>query len=338
MAKYYSSTFGKISGKHGSAVAVIRKDGSTYLRLHVPASNPKTEKQQAHRAKFALTSKSLVPFNPIFKQTIGITNGISSARSYAFKNAIVGEYPNQSMDYEKLMFSFGALEKLHDPSFAINEGFMNVSWNFREMYNCHGDDSVSVIIFNKDLRQTIHMEDVALRSDRGIKIDIYDSWVDCQLCVWAYVRGGDKISDSVFVKKYNEENDGHSPDYEIPDQIINNVQFDNELIPHHHKINNNHIVSPIQSFVNKIVVSFMMLIYSVLGQLKQVFTTTISNSVTNALIYRPLSAVEYMRGSDIERVPKLNLRTTWRCRTIIDVLRANYNNMYSPVPISVMRC
>ena len=90
MAKYYSSTFGKISGKHGTAVAVIRKDGSTYLRLHVPSSNPRTEKQQAHRAKFALTSKSLVPFNPIFKQTIGITNGISSARSYAFKNSIVG--------------------------------------------------------------------------------------------------------------------------------------------------------------------------------------------------------------------------------------------------------
>ena len=199
MAKFYSSTFGAISGKHGTAVAVTRKDGLTYLRLHVPASNPRTEKQQAHRAKFALTSKALVPFNPIFKDTIGITNGISVARSHAFKNAIVGDYPNLSVDYEKIMFSFGPLEKLHNASVTRKDNVATLNWDFKEMYNCHAGDSVSIVVFNKDTKQVLHIKDIALRLDKSTKIEIHKAWADSELYFWAYVRGGDKISDSVFV-------------------------------------------------------------------------------------------------------------------------------------------
>lgn len=199
MAKYYSSTFGKISGKHGNAVAVIRKDGTTYLRLHVPASNPRTDKQQAHRAKFALSSRSLVPFNPIFKDTIGVTNGISTARSHTFNNAIVGEYPNFYVDYEKLMFSFGPLQKLHSASHTRKDGVVTINWECNEMYNCKKDDSVSLVVFNKESNQAIHIKDVGHRCDEIVSIDVCDEWASCDLLIWAYVMSGDKISDSQFV-------------------------------------------------------------------------------------------------------------------------------------------
>lgn len=194
--------YGKISGKHGTAVAVIMKNGTTYLREYVKPSNPRTDKQQAHRAKFALSSKALVPFNPIFKETIGITNGISIARSHAFNNAIVGEYPSFSVDYENLMFSFGTLEKLQSTSFAINEGVMTIKWSFNKMYNCHSDDSVNLVLFNKDTNQAIHIKDVASRLDKEVKIDIPEVWHEADLYMWAYVTHGDEISDSVFVDKY----------------------------------------------------------------------------------------------------------------------------------------
>ena len=228
MAKYYSSTFGKISGKHGSAVAVTRKDGVTYLRIHVKSSNPRTEKQQAHRAKFALSSKALVPFNPIFKARIGVTNGISIARSHAFKNAIVGEYPNYSMDYEKLMFSFGSLEKLHNASVAINEGVATLNWEFEEMYNCYADDRVSIVIFNKDANQALNIDDVAMRSDKQTKIDIHESWADSDLYFWAYVMNGDKISDSVFVAKCVEEYMIDTPD-DINDNKEDEILYQNDI-------------------------------------------------------------------------------------------------------------
>ena len=228
MAKYYSSTFGKISGKHGSAVAVTRKDGTTYIRIYAKSSNPRTEKQQAHRAKFALSSKALVPFNPIFKARIGVTNGISIARSHAFKNAIVGEYPNYSMDYEKLMFSFGPLEKLHNTSVTVNEGVATLNWDFEEMYNCNADDRVSIVIFNKDANRALNIDDVALRYDKQAKIDIHDSWADSDLYFWAYVMNGDKISDSVFVDKCVEEDMIDTPN-EINDNKEDEISYQNDI-------------------------------------------------------------------------------------------------------------
>ena len=199
MAKIHSSIFGSISGKHGSAVAVTRRDGISYIRMHVIPHNPRTDKQQAHRSKIGLVSKSLAPFNPIFKHTMGATNGISIARSHAFKHAIVNEYPKFSIDYKKLMFSFGTLHKLQNATTSFHNGVVSLNWDFKKMYNCHGNDSVSIVVFNKDTNQVLHIEDIALRKKKQAKIDIHKSWVNDELYFWAYVRNGKKISDSVAV-------------------------------------------------------------------------------------------------------------------------------------------
>ena len=199
MAKIHSSIFGSISGKHGSAVAVTRRDGISYIRMHVIPHNPRTDKQQAHRSKIGLVSKSLAPFNPIFKHTMGATNGISIARSHAFKNAIMDEYPNFSIDYKKLMFSFGTLQKLQNATTSFHNGIVSINWDFKKKHNSHGNDSVSIIVFNKDANKVLHIEDIALRKKKQAKIDIHESWADSELYFWAYVRRGDKVSDSVFV-------------------------------------------------------------------------------------------------------------------------------------------
>ena len=234
MAKLHSTTFGAISGKHGTAVAVTRKDGTSYLRVHVKAHNPRTDKQQAHRAKFALTSKALAPFNSIFKHTMGVTNGISIARS---KNAIVNEYPNFSIDYKKIMFSFGTLEKLQNASTTSDNGVVSINWDFKKMYNCHGNDSVSLVVFNKDTNQALHIENIASRKDRQTKINIQESWTNSEIYFWAYVRRGDKISDSVAVGANQ-----HSPN--ITNQHSSNVtnQHSSNVMNNHDYNNSNNVL------------------------------------------------------------------------------------------------
>lgn len=155
MAKINSTTFGKISGKIGNVVAVVRKDGVNYIKeYNGNPHNPRTDKQQAHRYKLGHTAKALAPFNSLFKELLGSTNGISVARSYAFRNAITGEYPNYSIDYEKLMFTFGKLQKLDNASIIISDRTITLNWSFDENFN-FGDDTVSLIVFNKDTEQTI---------------------------------------------------------------------------------------------------------------------------------------------------------------------------------------
>lgn len=312
MAKYYSSTFGKISGRHGNAVAVVRKDGSTYLRLYAKSANPRTEKQQAHRAKFALTSKSLVPFNPIFKKTIGVTNGISTARSYAFKNAIVGEYPSLSVDYSKLMFSFGTLEKLHDASVAINDTVMTVSWGFKKMYNCHSNDSVSIVVFNKETNKSLHIEDIAMRSERAAKIEINDSWANANIYVWAYVTQGDKRSDSVFV-------DNNSIDNEAIQDVNNELAHEGELI---------------QSSINKALKNIIMMICNILCLLKQPLISPNIQSQASSLIYKPLSDLIHISNTYNDSVLSPNLKST--CRKIFEGLYGKYQKIFIQIPIMTM--
>ena len=327
MAKFYSSTFGAISGKHGNAVAVTRKDGTTYIRIYTKPSNPRTDKQQAHRAKFALSSKALVPFNPIFKETIGITNGISTARSYAFRNAIVGEYPNLSVDYEKLMFSFGALEKLHNASATCNDGVVTINWDFQKMYNCHGDDNVNLVVYNKDSNQAIHIKDVAQRSDKVNKIDVQDSWADSELYFWAYVTSDDNISDSVFVGRCNpydiaagsyEEDaedvvDAHATTSE-PDSIDEYAKYDLEA--------------------NGAIMSIVLMICNLISLFKQIVLGSNIKYTVNALICSAIDRVGRIDNTDYESVLSANL-LCYR-RDIFGKMCGKYQNIFTPIGVPIV--
>ena len=62
MAKFNSTTFGTISGRHGSAVAATQKNGTSYLRVFRAPSDPKTAKQVNQRAKFGFANQAVRPF------------------------------------------------------------------------------------------------------------------------------------------------------------------------------------------------------------------------------------------------------------------------------------
>ena len=90
MSKFISSTFGLISGRHGTAVAMISKStGKNYLRIHFVPSDPKTAKQLAQRAKFGFVTSEMNCFHNLFKITFGGNQGVSHGLSLAFK-AVTG--------------------------------------------------------------------------------------------------------------------------------------------------------------------------------------------------------------------------------------------------------
>ena len=332
MAKFYSSTFGEISGKHGNAVAVTRKDGTTYIRIYAKPSNPRTDKQQAHRAKFALSSRALVPFNPIFKDTIGVTNGISAARSHTFKNAIVGEYPNFSIDYEKIMFSFGPLAKLHNSSVKSNDGVVSINWDFDKMYNCHSDDSVNLVVFNKESNQALHIKDVALRADTLTNISIQDSWADSELHLWAYLTNGDKISDSVFVGKCRPSDIiQDSPEVDLIQDY--EMQIDNnEPDTSTEELKSNYSFAHFNAY--EAIISILMMVYNLLGLFKQAVVGSNIKDYVKVLECRLFGVMEYVGNIDKEREYNHGLKSNKR--SIFEVLYERYQHMSIPIPIPII--
>ena len=332
MAKYYSSTFGQISGKHGSAVAVTRKDGTTYIRIYAKPSNPRTDKQQAHRAKFALSSRALVPFNPIFKETIGITNGISSARSYAFKNAIVGKHPSLSVDYEKLMFSFGALEKLHNASISYIDGVATINWDFDKMYNCHSDDIVNIVAFNKDGNQAFHIKEVALRSDKISKIHVRDSWIGSEIYFWAYVTNNDKISDSVFVGKCRPSEIIANKADEVAEQdcASYNAGIESDIPAEDRMCGASSYIG-----TNDIVVSFIMMLCNLLSLFRQAVIGKDSQYFEEPLIHNVACMVERVHSIANESVLAYGLRLNRR--NVFKDLPTKCKNIFASIPIPLQQ-
>jgi len=205
MAKFISTTFGSISGKHGTAVAVTTKDGKTYLRLHRVPTNPNSEKQQIQRAKFGFSNKVLNPFNSLFRETFGFSKGANMGRSYAFRNAIVGEFPEFSLDYEKLKFSFGNVNQALNISIDVTDTTAELNWDFVEAVNSKADDSLNLIFFNEETQLSLHCKDVAMRAELHTEYQLPDAWKDSAVYCWVYFRSqsssGFSSSESQFVAK-----------------------------------------------------------------------------------------------------------------------------------------
>ena len=204
MAKIYNSIFGIISGKHGNAVAVVAANGTNYIRIHNPKrKDAKTEKQIAQRAKFSFSATALLPFNNLFKETMGGSNGLSAGRKYAFRNAIAGEYPNFSVDYDKLMLSFGTVDNPANITTDSSEDGYILSWDFVEGLNSRANDKINVIIYNEKTRLIIHKKELANRSDLSVDFEIPAEWAGTDVHIWAYLTQGNSSSNSILVDSFS---------------------------------------------------------------------------------------------------------------------------------------
>lgn len=186
MAKFSSTTFGPISGRHGTAVAATTKDGKSYIRVYRAPSNPKTEKQVAHRSKFAYANKALSCLGSLFKETFNSSRGKSLGVSYALKNAIIGEAPDFSVDFSNLVFTIGNVNQAINPVLTIDELNANLSWDFVAATNSKSQDCLNLIFFNEETQLSIHMKNVAQRGEKSTTCILPEVWKGSTVYCWIY--------------------------------------------------------------------------------------------------------------------------------------------------------
>ncbi|MFT3754042.1 MAG: DUF6266 family protein [Paludibacter sp.] len=187
MAKFNSTTFGTISGRHGSAVAATTKEGKSYLRVYRAPSDPKTDKQVAQRSKFAFANSSLSCFRNLFRETFNHRRGLNMGISYALKNAITGDYPDFTIDYSKLVFTVGNVNQALTVSANHTDNKVTINWDFVDASQSKPDDNVSFIFFNEDTQLSIHMKDVCLRAEKTTEIELPDAWKGSEVYCWLYI-------------------------------------------------------------------------------------------------------------------------------------------------------
>lgn len=186
MATFYSTTFGAISGRHGSAVAAQTKDGKCILKVYKAPSNPNTEKQVAQRAKFGFVNKEMNAFRNLFKITFGGNQGVSRGVSLAF-NAITGEYPDYAIDYSKLIISEGNVDTSGFLKATKTVGTtIKIEWDAIIGFQGDDNDGVNLVFLNAETKVGLFKQNHVLRSEGNTEISLPDIWAGQKVHCWIF--------------------------------------------------------------------------------------------------------------------------------------------------------
>ena len=176
MGTYSKSNFGQISGKVGNGVAGKWR-GIDYLRsLPTKSKRAKSPAQQAVQAKLALAVTQLRPIKDILnigfgdKKLDGLSGYNAAVRAF-INNNILGDYPNYTIDYPKMVLSKGSLGALFTSSLQYDEK-LSFTWAVtEETKTTFETDQVIVVVFNQ--AKELHMvQDSARRNAGAVELNV----------------------------------------------------------------------------------------------------------------------------------------------------------------------
>nr|WP_320119755.1 DUF6266 family protein [uncultured Marinifilum sp.] len=189
MGKINQGILGGFSGKVGNVIGGNWK-GIDYMRVK-PASvaNPRTEGQVDQRSKFSTVLKFLQPMKDFvkigFKDYATKMTQFNSAMSYNLKNAIAGDYPDYTIDYENALISRGSLAGVLNGTLAsIDHGFVDFSWvDNSSDGNASSIDKAMVLVYNQSRNEAIFMTEGSTRETGILKLAVPENYagqsVDC---------------------------------------------------------------------------------------------------------------------------------------------------------------
>ncbi len=205
MAKFINGAIGTFSGKVGSII------GSSWRNIHYMRGLPKkrtkpfSEAQLAQQQRFALMGSFLLPLKGLFE--IGLAN-VDDGEATLFNlamgfnlKAVTGDYPNFEIDYSKVTFSRGALLRPRGVSLTAGTQEVTVAWRPSiTPYNGKADDSVYVLLYDRELQVFYTADDVVERSVGQAIIPVDEDTVGHDAEVWLFCvsRDGKQISKTVY--------------------------------------------------------------------------------------------------------------------------------------------
>jgi hypothetical protein len=198
MARFKSTTFGKISGKHGSAVAAVRKDGLCILKVYRVAANPNTAGQKNQRAKFGFVMKQINCMRSVFTKNFGGQYGINKVIATAIKTAVVGEFPNYTFDYSKLFISSGGIFYASNINIKSAENdCLIVSWSVDVTTYSSSSDKVNLVFLNPETKSVVVRYECAFLSDGKVKMEVPHLWLASEIHAWMYLTSQDGKKQSI---------------------------------------------------------------------------------------------------------------------------------------------
>lgn len=175
MARLKFGPFGPLIGKIGNTVGYVRK-GAAVLRMIPHKSNkPRTVGQKTTTQAFGLAIKFIAKVNPFtnvgFKLAADGTTKTAQnqAVSYTMKHAIKGVYPDQEIDFTKVMLCLGDLEGPANPVMSYETDGDRIAIKFEWEVDPDADrtrkrDQVMMLAYLPDSKRAFYLDSGARRS------------------------------------------------------------------------------------------------------------------------------------------------------------------------------
>ena len=195
---------GGFSGKAGSVVGSRWKDVNYIKGLSKDRTKPASQLQLEAQAKFATAVTFLKPIKDLLNVTYGSmksgrATGFNMALKHVIKSAVIGVYPDYSIDYSVVNLSVGSLGVATGSVSAEAERNIRLSWNSQtNKNNAFADDGITVLLYQPETHIYLDGPDNLTRADGEVVIAMRSEMIGKQLQVYYFFtsRDGKKLSPS----------------------------------------------------------------------------------------------------------------------------------------------
>ena len=210
MAILSKSAFGHPNGKIGGMVFYMLK-GQMVCRKIGEQGKPSI-KQLANYQSMRVTMSLVKPMKAFITTSFELEargtlkNAHNLAVSYNKKQALQGEYPNISVDYSKVVLSYGELPGARDFSISKTERGLILNWNPESYTNGHDGDDILMIQLCHPLRKKGTSFLNASRRDSGqVFIPVSINYIHEPIEAYACFKSADgkQISNSIYLGNIN---------------------------------------------------------------------------------------------------------------------------------------
>lgn len=207
MAIIKQGVLGAFSGKVGTVIGTSWKGIAIIRSIAASIVNPRTPAQLEQRAKFSLVGKflrTLTVFLRIgFKSAAVKMSGYNAAMSYNVKNAILGLYPDFTLNYALLRVSQGNLPGALNPvAVSVVPATVDFTWEDNSMEaGTMADDKVVLLVYNPAKGKTLNAIGAMTRVDGAQTLALPDAFTGDQVeCYISFANANESVvSDSLYV-------------------------------------------------------------------------------------------------------------------------------------------
>ena len=204
MAETPSGILGPVDGSVGT-VTGSRWKNTSYIRIRSRRRRgTSTAKQIDVQLRFLLVQRFLQTMAGLlkftFKKYAADMTEYNAAFSYIFHNAITGTTPDYEIDFQKALVSRGDLPNANAPQATTVASVIYFTWDDNSGTDtAKGTDNAVIVVYCKNLNQTIFSMNAGTRADKAAQIDAV-SFKNQTVETWlAFLSAdGEEASNSLF--------------------------------------------------------------------------------------------------------------------------------------------